>query len=275
MNVLVFGANGFLGQRFAALYPDAATPPVDIADREAVIGALETHQPDIVINCAGKTGRPNVDWCEDHKQETLHSNVTGPLVLLEECLKRSIYFVHLSSGCIYEGDNGGRGFSESDPPNFFGSFYSRTKLWSDQILKDFPVLQLRIRMPFDGSTDPRSLLTKLRGYTKILDVDNSLSCIPDVLSAAAALIAKRATGTYNIVNPGAMSPYRAMERYRELVDAHHAFERLDLADLPSVTKAARSNCILSGAKLAEAGVHMRSVEEALDSCLLELKDLIQ
>ena len=27
-----------------------------------------------------KTGRPNVDWCEDHKTETLFSNVTAPLI---------------------------------------------------------------------------------------------------------------------------------------------------------------------------------------------------
>jgi dTDP-4-dehydrorhamnose reductase len=41
---------------------------------------LDEVKPDVVINAAGKTGKPNVDWCEDHKEETLRSNDTGPLV---------------------------------------------------------------------------------------------------------------------------------------------------------------------------------------------------
>src|SRR3989344_290490 len=129
MNVLLFGSTGYMGQQFLTLFPDAATPHIDIAHPQAVSEELDRVKPDIVINAAGKTGRPNVDWCEDHKEETLHANVTGALVLLEECLKRNIYLVHMSSGCIYEGDKGGAGFTEEDPPNFSGSFYSRTKLW--------------------------------------------------------------------------------------------------------------------------------------------------
>ena len=81
---------------------------VDIADAGALGEVLEKEKPDIVINTAGKTGRPNIDWCEEHKVETLRSNVAGPLLLLEECAKRNIYWVHLSSGCVYEGDNNGK-----------------------------------------------------------------------------------------------------------------------------------------------------------------------
>ena len=73
-----------MGQHFLKLFPDAQTPNVDIATKHEIALSLD-EQPDIVINCAGKTGHPNVDWCEDHKMETLRSNVTGPLVLLEEC----------------------------------------------------------------------------------------------------------------------------------------------------------------------------------------------
>src|SRR3989338_11654987 len=125
MKILLFVAKGYLGHLFLEHYPDAVPSSVDIADSTAVSEELDRVKPDIVINAAGKTGRPNVEWCEDHKEETLHANVTGALVLLEECLKRNIYLVHMSSGCIYEGDKGGAGFTEEDPPNFSGSFYSR------------------------------------------------------------------------------------------------------------------------------------------------------
>jgi dTDP-4-dehydrorhamnose reductase len=267
---LVFGAKGYLGGYFRGLYPGAAAPEVDVADRAAVAAALERHRPDVVINCAGKTGRPNVDWCESHKAETLRANVTGALIVLEECLARGVYLVHLSSGCIYTGDNGGRGFGEEDAPNFAGSFYSRTKAWSDQALRDFPALTLRLRMPFDGTAAERNLVTKLRRYRRVLTEPNSLTHLPDFLRTAAALIERRATGLYNAVNEGAVSPYQIMCRYRELVDPGHAFEPLDAGRLGEVTAAGRSNCLLDTSKLRAAGLAMRPVEEAVDLALREL-----
>jgi dTDP-4-dehydrorhamnose reductase len=166
--MLIFGSKGYMGQYLHQTYPTAEGASIDIADRQAVAAHLDHIHPNVVVNCAGKTGRPNVDWCEDHKEETLRSNVTGALVLLEECLKRGIYLVHFSSGCIYEGDNDGRGWSETDPPNYHGSFYSRTKAWSDQILAEFPALVLRVRMPFDGTTSERNLIMKIRKYNRLL-----------------------------------------------------------------------------------------------------------
>ncbi len=273
MKVTIFGARGYLGEQFKVLYPDATCPSVDIADASAVAAVLDADKPDLVINAAGKTGRPNVDWCEDHKEETLRANVTGPLVLLDECRKRGIYWVHLSSGCIYSGDNGGVGFTEEDVPNFDGSFYSRTKTWSEQILKEFPdVLILRLRMPFDDSTNDRSLLMKVRKFARVNDIQNSLTYLPDFLEAAKVLIEKRRTGIYNVVNPGGMSPYDIIELYKEIVDPAHAVERLSAADLPSVSKAARSNCILSTAKIEREGIVLRPTADVVRHVWTELKD---
>ncbi len=270
-NVVILGHRGFIGTHLQAVYPQAKTPDLDIADPRAVGDMLDALKPDVVINCAGKTGRPNVDWCEDHKLETLRSNVTGPLVLLDECAKRGTYWVHVGSGCIYEGENGGKGFTEQDPPNFSGSFYARSKAWSDQILKDFPVLQLRLRMPFDGTDHPRSLISKVRKYTRVLDVRNSLTYIPDFVAATQALIQKRKTGIYNMVNPGAISPYEMMVKYKQIVDPAHAFERISMEVLSTVTKTGRSNCILSTAKLEKEGIRFRPLEQAVEEAMRSLK----
>jgi len=272
MKIILFGSRGYLGGQFRKLYPDALCPAVDISDQGAVSALLEAEKPDIVLNAAGKTGRPNVDWCEDHKEETIRSNITGPLILLEECGKRGIYWVHMSSGCIYTGDNAGKGFAETDPPNFFGSFYSRTKAWSDQMLQEFGVLQLRIRMPFDGTTEDRNLIMKLRKYKKVLDVQNSITHLPDFFKAADMLIQKRLLGTYNLVNAGSISPYQIMELYQEIVDPSHTFEKLSLEDLSTVTKAGRSNCILSLAKLEKEGITMPNVQDALRTALQTIQE---
>ncbi len=270
--VLIFGGRGFMASHLKMLYPDAILSQVDICDAAAVGKELDEQKPTVVINAAGKTGRPNIDWCEDHKLETVMSNVEGPLVLLKACADRSIYWVHVGSGCTYEGTGkDGGGFTEDETPNFTGSFYARTKAQIDQILKEFPVLQLRVRMPFDGSSHPRSLISKLRKYTKILDEQNSLSYIPDFLKAAGALISKRESGIFNIVNPGTTSPYEIMVKYRELVDPHHAFERLTVEDLGSVTKAGRSNCVLSTQKLQKVGVRLLPIQDAVQEALVALK----
>lgn len=103
-----------------------------------------------------QTGRPNVDWCEDHKDEVLRVNVVGTLSLADLCNQRGIHMTNFGAspqlwrlqcgckrrvlcvrartgtGCIYSYDaahplGSGRGFTETDAPNFAGSFYSMTK----------------------------------------------------------------------------------------------------------------------------------------------------
>jgi dTDP-4-dehydrorhamnose reductase len=273
--ILIFGGRGFMGQNLLGLYPGAAAPDVDIADAPAVAAALDAARPEVVINCAGKTGRPNIDWCEDHQAETLRSNVTGALVVLEECLRRGVYLVHLSSGCIYEGDRGGSGFTEDDPPNYTGSFYSRTKAWADQVLREFPVLTLRLRMPFDGSLSDRNLIMKLRKYRRVLTEPNSITHLPDFFRVAGQLIARKATGIYNVVNEGTISPFEVMTRYQELVDPEHTFLPLPLAQLGEVATAGRSNCLLSTAKLRAEGLGMPSARDAVDRALRALASRLQ
>lgn len=60
---------------------------------------FDEFQPTRIINCAGKTGRPNVDWCEDHRVETVRSNVIGTLMLAELCHERGVHFTNMATGC--------------------------------------------------------------------------------------------------------------------------------------------------------------------------------
>lgn len=60
---------------------------------------FDEFQPTHVINCAGKTGRPNVDWCEDNRVETVRSNVIGTLMLAELCHERGVHLTNMATGC--------------------------------------------------------------------------------------------------------------------------------------------------------------------------------
>jgi dTDP-4-dehydrorhamnose reductase len=267
VKTLVFGARGFLGQHFVNRFRKSTASIADIGDPDQVSFELDRHRPDVVINCAGKTGRPNVDWCELHKLETLRSNVTGPLVLLDECLKRDIFLVHVSSGCIYSGDNRETGFSEQDEPNFGGSYYSRVKAATDRLLSEYPVLILRPRMPFDDSLHERSLISKLKEYQQLINEANSLTYIPDMLDVAERLIVERQLGVFHVVNPGTISPFQIMLRYKEIVEPSHSFVELPVSQLSRFTLTGRSNCVLSTAGLERLGIRLRPITEAVDHAL--------
>jgi dTDP-4-dehydrorhamnose reductase len=98
---------------------------------------LDEVKPTHVLNAAGVTGRPNVDWCEDNKETTIRANVIGALNLADLTFLRKIHLTVFATGCIFSYDAahpiGGPGFTEEDKPNFFGSFYSYTKGMVEQV----------------------------------------------------------------------------------------------------------------------------------------------
>jgi nucleoside-diphosphate-sugar epimerase len=109
-------------------------------NREAVQNELERIKPTHVLNAAGSTGRPNVDWCEDHKEETIRNNVIGTLNLADCCYERGIHITVFATGCIYAYDEthpiGGPGYLETDKANFNGSFYSETKAHVEEVSRE-------------------------------------------------------------------------------------------------------------------------------------------
>jgi dTDP-4-dehydrorhamnose reductase len=267
--VLIFGA-GYLGQKFADALPGSVLTTADIADPDAVREAIETFRPDAVLNTAGKTGKPNVDWCEDHKIPTMRSNVVGALVLAEACAEANVHLTHLGSGCIFYGPSPDpKGWRETDFGNP-SAFYSRTKYAADLVLSELPnVAVARLRMPIDGVPGGRNLITKLANYPKIIDVENSVTVIADLVRAVQTIIEKRATGVFHVVNEGTMKHRDLIAMYEEIVDPTHTNEWIandDLVKIGLATKG-RSNCILQNTRLKEIGVEMRPISVALRECM--------
>lgn len=275
MKYLIFG-KGYIGNKFKVfLGEEAKLSDVRLEDYSAVKEELEKENPTVVINCAGKTGRPNVDWCEDHKTETLFSNVTAPLILARATQELGIYMVHVGSGCVYDGYNNGQGYSEDDAPNFFGSFYSKTKAWSESMLKEFPILQLRLRMPLDGEPGERNFITKITKYPKVISTQNSISVIEDFLSIGKQLIDKKATGIYNVTNEGTINHQEILDMYKEIVDPSYNYELFSVEEMEKITKAKRSNCGLSTKKLEREGIKIRPVHEAVRDALYKYKENLE
>ena len=91
---------------------------VDIRNHSDLSKEIENVMPDIIINAAWKTWRPNVDWCESNKEETSSVNIAWAINVASIASNLWIYFVHMWSWCVYEGDNDWKWFNENDEPNF-------------------------------------------------------------------------------------------------------------------------------------------------------------
>ena len=272
MKGIVFGA-GFLGTRIADYldYNLVGRNEADVLSSSSLSAFLDRKKPDIVVNAIGKTGRPNIDWCESHREETFQSNVTAAENLAKSCYERDIYFVHLGSGCVYRGDNNRNGYSEEDESNLQGQFYAETKILAEKKLKEFPCLQVRIRMPIDDRPHERNLIDKLVKYSKVLDSQNSMTTVPHMLPALEVLIERKRTGVYNFTNHGTISALEIMQMYKKIIEPSHEFEAISLEELDKITVGKRSNCMLNTDKLRAEGIELPEIHGAVKECLLNYK----
>lgn len=239
---------------------------------------------DCVINCAGVTGGnvvlkdgrnvSTIDWCEDHIMETNEGNVLLPFRLAKACEMKHKSLVHVGSGCIYTGNNEGEGFSEEDEPNFFGSEYSVSKIVAEKLLRDFPrILQLRIRMPFDGEMERKNLLVKvLFLYDKLLVAQNSFTCMETFPEILIKLALSNVVGVYNVVCEGSMNAREIVDYYNEIADELLEKTYMDVGSFASVTPAGRSNCILSVKKLKRKIGNVGSVQDSVRRAVVRLHE---
>jgi len=269
--ILLLGSTGFIGSHLKEALVEkgyeVADPRIEVTCIKAVRTAIEKESPDYIVNATGITGKPNVDWCEDHPVETYQVNVGGSLNIAAAALEKGITVAQMSSGCVYDGDNGGKGFSEEDAPNYFGSMYSRTRIASEMTLKDFPnVLQLRIRIPLMGKSHPKNLIDKLLMYPKMINKMNSCTVIEDFIPAMIQLMEMGTTGIMNMCNPGPMDHGSIMQVYKEVVDPNFVPNFMGAEEEAKLCER-RSNTVLTSEKREALGVHMPPLEESLRKVL--------
>lgn len=308
--IALLGGSGYVGQALHKALMATGEPVVALRRGEVDYGNpvvfeqwVSENKPNLVVNAAGHTGRPNVDACEVERAQTLAGNVILPLNLAHILNRRDIPLAQVSSGCIYNGalleKNGVwsavadlndpearraweteparlRGFNEDHLPNFSFrsppcSFYSGSKALAEETLATFPKVYLwRLRIPFDEVDSNRNFLSKIQRYPRVYDNLNSLSHLGDFASACVTLYQKRAPyGTYNIVNPGVVSTRQVVEMLIPRLGLKRAFSYFenDRDFYSTAAKAPRSNCLLDTEKLAAAGVSLRPVTQALEAAL--------
>lgn len=267
MKILIFG-HGYVGNRCKDAWGDQAVlSDVRVGSKEDAAAEIARVRPDVVLNAAGVTGKPNVDWCETHQMETIVGNTVVPILIAQACQDAGVYFLHIGSGCIFYGPSAhpDGAWREDDFGNPL-AVYSRSKWAADLALSTLPNLGIaRIRMPIDSRPGPSNYITKVANYPKLMEIENSVTILDDLPPALYALMEKRGTGIFHVTNPGTVKLRDLIALYDELVDPAHTNEWIREDELVTLglAKRPRSNNILSSERLAEYGITMRPVMEAL------------
>lgn len=274
LTFLIYGRNGWIGGLLGQICQEQGITYEygngRLENRSQILMDIQNIKPTHVFNAAGVTGRPNVDWCESHKPETITTNVAGTLNLADICKEQGLLLVNFATGCIFEYDDAhlegsGIGFKEEDKPNFIGSFYSKTKAMVEDLLQNFEnVCTLRVRMPISSDlNNPRNFITKITRYEKVVNIPNSMTVLDELLPISIEMAKRNCTGIWNFTNPGVVSHNEILQMYREYIDPTFKWTNFTLEEQAKVIVAPRSNNELNATKLKTEFPQLLSIKDSL------------
>lgn len=222
-----------------------------------------------VVNTAAKI---NLEWCEEHREEAWSVNALGPLNLAKACDILGFKLVQISSGCIFDGEESGRVYTETDTPTP-ASFYAVTKAAADTLIAnaglDIPVLTLRPRQIVSVKPNPTNMLTKFMsvGLTpRFITSANSVTGLEDFKSMLDHLLRSDAVGVYNCASHDTISPYEIALKLKSIYPGFDP-QPVEYAEYVKSIKVKRVNTILDVKKLQGSGYATRSAEHVVDWCI--------
>ncbi len=234
MRILITGSNGLLGQKIIHQwsknkdYDLIATSrgenrvleitgfeycSLDISNREQVLDVVQKYNPDCIINTAAMT---NVDQCEVEKEACMALNVDAVQYLLEACELENVFFLHLSTDFIFDGEAGP--YDELATTNPL-SFYGNSKLQAEQLIMNAqcPWAIARTVLVY-GITEGMSRSNIILWVKNSLEQGKSIQLVNDQwrtptlaedLAIGCLLICKlQAEGVYNLSGEELMNPYQ-------------------------------------------------------------------
>jgi len=277
MKLLLLGSTGYIGKEFLTQLNNKKMDYCILSHNNCTTANLYKYLKgsniNFIVNCAGYTGKPNVDACESDKIGTINGNILFVKTLTDICSDLNIPIGHVSSGCIYTGLNSNnKPFTEEDEPNFTFkqnncSFYSGTKAIGEEILKQYPNHYIwRLRIPFENINNPRNYITKMLNYKTLLNSENSLSNKQEFVSACIQSIEKEIPyGIYNITNTGYVTTKQVTEMLKSTIAKNREFNFFDNDEefYKKAAKTPRSNCVLDNNKILSCGIKLSNAEDSL------------
>eukprot|EP00163_Fabomonas_tropica_P004474 TRINITY_DN13949_c0_g1_i2.p1 TRINITY_DN13949_c0_g1~~TRINITY_DN13949_c0_g1_i2.p1 ORF type:complete len:826 (+),score=231.88 TRINITY_DN13949_c0_g1_i2:126-2603(+) len=266
---MVLGANGYFGSHIVKCMQEKgkriAISEARCENRTQVLEDIQKYRPKHIFCAAGISGRPNIDWCEDHPQETLRANVLGMLTVVDCAAQNGIGVTLFGSGSLYKADDkhpvgSGHGFKEVEEPNNLGKVYLRLRAQLEDMLKLYDnVLNLRVIYPISSDIHERSVVSKLLKYDKVASTATNWSVLDSLFPIAVDMAERDITGTFNFVNPGTMTHNEVLELYKKYVDPEAEWVNMDAS-------AGRAAAELDTSKLRAIYPNIPDIRTAVEEC---------
>jgi len=211
VKVLVTGAGGQVGRELVdalgaheVIACDHAA--LDTGDRDAVLAAVTSEEPDAIAHCAAWT---DVDGCESDPDRAYRDNALANRWVMEAARRVGAYVVALSTDYVFDGDKDGP-YDEWDTPSPL-SVYGASKLAGEfEIDPSSAVVRASWVCGKHGSNAVKTILRLAQQKGKmrfVTDQRGSPTIVSDLVGALTTFVEERLPGTWHVTNQGALTWY--------------------------------------------------------------------
>lgn len=129
---------------------------VDITQETSVAEAFSAAKPDMVWIPAAL---PNVDWCEEHPDDSWAVNVEGPARIMEQARREGIPLVFFSTDYVFDGTHGP--YVETDAVHPLQTYGKHKAEAEQQLLQYGGTLVIRPAWIYSGEPMPRNFVFRI------------------------------------------------------------------------------------------------------------------
>ena len=277
MRVLVTGAGGQVGRELVEAF--AAHDVValdhqrlDLADRDSVLGAITTVEPDVVVNSAAWTA---VDANETDPDRAWAVNALAVRHLVDGARRVGARVCHISTDYVFDGTKTGP-YVEWDQPHPL-SMYGRSKLGGElEVGPGDTIVRTSWVCGYHGANMVKTILRLAGEHETLSFVDDQRghpTFTDDLAAVVRRLVVERRPGIFHVTNQGEVSWY---EFAREVLAAAgldpDRVRPIATADLDPPRPAPRpANSVLENFALRHSGIEpLRDFREALAETVARL-----
>jgi dTDP-4-dehydrorhamnose reductase len=262
VKILVTGAGGQVGHELVIAFADHEViagdhAALDVTDRDAVLAAVTTVQPDAIVHAAAWTA---VDACESDPDRAFRVNALGTRHVTEAARRVCAHLCTFSTDYVFDGTKSSP-YVEWDAPNP-QSVYGHSKLAGEQeaaAWSETTIVRISWVCGQHGQNMVKTILRLASEHETLSFVDDQRghpTFADDAASVVRRLVVDRRPGCFHVTNQGAVSWYEFARAVLESSGADpDRVLPIATSDLDPPRPAPRpANSVLDNAALRASGI---------------------